>query len=231
MQAERRHWCSPISGSATFLGGINGRTPAALGPPGVRARAGLRPGELQPAQEHAGAQIDAGGLRADLRDLQDLPADPGQVPDVPLGIHRHRRGRVLRETGDDGGCHRRRGPRVPAEPRRGHPALQSDRHGGKLRGGLVRYPGQHLRQLARGVRQPPRQAVSLLPDSAQGGHEHRDAAHQHRAGAHARASCSSSPASTRVPASSASRSASRSARRCFASRAASSPRSPTSAPT
>ncbi len=75
------------------------------------------------------------------------------------------------------------------------------------------------------------QAVPGLRDSAQGGHEHRHAPHLGRARADARASCSSSPATTRVPASSASPSASRWAPRRSASRAASSPRSPTSART
>ena len=37
-----------------------------------------------------------------------------------------------------------------------HPALQPDRHCGQLRRGLVRHPGQHVRELAHGVRQPSR---------------------------------------------------------------------------
>ena len=37
-----------------------------------------------------------------------------------------------------------------------HPALQPDRHRGQLRRRVVRHPDQHLRELAHGVRQPPR---------------------------------------------------------------------------
>ncbi len=51
----------------------------------------------------------------------------------------------------------------------------------QLRRGVVRHPREHVRQLARRVREPARQAVPDLRDSAAGGHEHRHAAHQRRA--------------------------------------------------
>ena len=41
-----------------------------------------------------------------------------------------------------------------------HPALQRHRHPRQLQRGVVRHPGEHLRQLAHGVRQPRGQAVS-----------------------------------------------------------------------
>ena len=44
---------------------------------------------------------------------------------------------------------------------RHHPVLQPDRHRRQLRRGLVRHPGEHLRQQPHGVRRPARQA---LPD-------------------------------------------------------------------
>ena len=63
----------------------------------------------------------------------------------PRGLHRHHHRLVFR---------RALGFRAPA--RRHHPALQRGRHPGQLRRGLVRHPGQHLRQLPDGLRQPPR---------------------------------------------------------------------------
>ncbi len=63
----------------------------------------------------------------------------------------------------------------------GHPALQRGRHRRQLRGGLVRHPRQHLRQLAHRLRQPGRQALPGLRHPAEGGHEHRHAADQRRA--------------------------------------------------
>ena len=64
----------PDLGQATFLGGINGRTLLLGGPAGLRPRPRVRPRDLHAAQEHAGAPVDARGVGADLRDLQDLPA-------------------------------------------------------------------------------------------------------------------------------------------------------------
>ena len=43
-----------------------------------------------------GPQVDARGLGAHLRDVQDLPLHPGQVPRPPLGVHRRRHRRLLR---------------------------------------------------------------------------------------------------------------------------------------
>jgi hypothetical protein len=44
--------------------------------------------DLQPAQEHAGPQQHAGGFGIDLRDVQDVLADSGQIPSGALGGHR-----------------------------------------------------------------------------------------------------------------------------------------------
>ena len=49
-----------------------------------------------------------------------------------------------------------------------HPAVQRRRHSRQLQRGVVRHPREHLRELADGVRQPRRQAVPGLRDSAQG---------------------------------------------------------------
>ncbi len=114
---------------------------------------------------------------------------------------------------------------------RGHPAVLADRHRRQLRRRLVRHPHQHLRELAHGVRQPEGQALSDLRHPAEGGHEHRHAAHQRRAGDDVVHPAVPASATTRAPASSASRSANRWAPPRCASRAASSPRSPTSART
>ena len=43
---------------------------------------------------------------------------------------------------------------------RGHPALQPHRHGGQLRGGLVRHPDQHPGQLPHRLRQPAGQGLA-----------------------------------------------------------------------
>ena len=66
-----------------------------------------------------------------------------------------------------------------------HPAVQHRRHRRQLRRGLVRHPHQHVREQPHGVRQPPRQAVPVLPDPPDVGHEHRHAADQRRAARHA----------------------------------------------
>ena len=141
------------------------------GRPGrVRGRARVRPGDLHAAQEPAGAQVDAGHLRADLRDLQDVSHHAGQVHPPPRALHRRDHGDLLR--------------RAPAHGRaegHHHSALQPHRHRRQLRRGVVRHPRQHVRQLARRVRGPERHAVSDLRHSAQRRDEHRHAAHQRRA--------------------------------------------------
>ena len=166
-------------------------------------------------------RVDARGVRADLRDVQDLPDHAGQVHPAPRGLHRRDHGVLLRRASQR------------LEPFRvvDHPALQPDRHRRQLRRRLVRHPRQHVRQLARGVRQPARQAVPDLRHSAARRHEHRHAAHQRRAAADALHPAVHPGRLRRAPASSASPSASRSARRRCASPAASSRRSPTSART
>ena len=115
-----------------------------------------------------------------------------------------------------------------ADPGGDHPALQPGRHRGQLRRGLVRHPREHVREFARGVRQPARQAVSDLRHPAALRHEHRHAAHQRRAVPDALHPAVHPARATPARASSASPSASRSAPRRSASPAASSRRSPTS---
>jgi hypothetical protein len=165
-------------------------------PRGVPPRSGVRARDLRAAQEPARAPLDAGDLGADLRDVQDLPRDAGQVHPPARALHRLDHGVLFR--GPAGLC--------PDEGR-DHPPVQFHRHRRELRRRVVRDPRQHVRELARRVRRPEGPAVSDLRDSVERRHEHRDAV------------------------SSASRSANRSARRCSGSPAASSPRSPTSAPT
>ena len=58
----------------------------------------LRPGHLHAAEEPAGPQVDAGDLRADLRDLQDLPDHAGQVHPDPRAVHRRDHGVLLRRA-------------------------------------------------------------------------------------------------------------------------------------
>ena len=136
----------------------------------VRARPAVRARHLHAAEEPAGARVDARGLRADLRDVQDLPGHAGQVHPAARGVHRRDHGVLLRV------------PRAArAVPGRRHPDLQSDRHRRQLRRRLVRHPRQHVRELARGVRQPARQAVPDLRHPAALRHEHRHAADQRRA--------------------------------------------------
>ena len=147
---------------------------ADVGPDRVHGRTRVRPRDLHPAQEPAGAQVDAGHLRAYLRDLQDVSHHAGQVHPSPRALHRRHHGDLLR--------------RAPAHGRaegRGHPALQPDRHRRQLRRGVVRDPRQYVRQLARRVRRPARHAVPDLRHPAQRRDEHRHAAHQRRAAADA----------------------------------------------
>ena len=148
--------------------------PADGGPGRVRGRARVRPGDLHAAQEPARAQVDAGHLRAHLRDLQDVSHHARQVHPAPRALHRRDHGDLLRRAPAHG----------RAEGRR-HSALQPHRHRRQLRRGVVRHPRQHVRQLARRVRRPGRHAVSDLRHPAQRRDEHRHAAHQRRAAADA----------------------------------------------
>ena len=145
----------PDLGQVDFQG-INGRTLLMAGLVVCLLGLAVRAGDLHAAEEPAGAPLDARDLRADLRDLQDLPDHPGQVHPDPRAVHRRDHGLLLR-----------RAAALRRAEGRGHPALQPDRHRRQLRRGLVRHPRQHLRQLARGVRRPARQAVSDLRHSAQ----------------------------------------------------------------
>ena len=118
-------------------------------PAGLRPRARVRPGHLRPDPRPARPRLDARDLGADLRDVQDLPGHPGEVPPAPRGVHRHHHRPLLRRPA---GLRRAEGDH--------HPRLQPDRHRRQLRRRLVRDADQHLRQLADGLRQPGGQAVS-----------------------------------------------------------------------
>ena len=112
-----------------------------------------------------------------------------------------------------------------------HPAVLAGRHRGQLRRGLVRNSRQHLRQLAHRIRRSARQTVSHLRYSAEGRHEHRHVADLGRAAHHA-LHPSLRPARLRRPMLHRLRHRRIAwAPRPCASPAASSPRSPTSAPT
>ena len=225
--------CSPTWTRATFLGFTAARSPA---PPGlVVCVLGLGFGLVSypAAQEYAGAPVDARGLRADLRDLQDLPGEQGKfllVLWVFIGVAVAVYFGKLATTID---------PATGAEVH-GFPLIRVAiilvfsliGMAGSYGGGLVRHPDQHLRQLAHRLRQPARQGLSratTIPLKAGMSIGMLLISVElllmlvHPA-VHSRRVC-------RAPASSASRSASRSARRRSGSPAASSPRSPTSAPT
>ena len=151
----------PICRSSIF--GVNSRT-LRWSARDLRARPRVRSGHGDPAQEPAGAFVDARGLRAILRNLQDLSHHAGQVHPRPVDVHRgHHRGAGWLSP-------------VPGKPvglTDRHPALQPHWHRRQLRRGLVRHPRQYVRELARRVRQPARQAVRDLRHSAVRGNEHR----------------------------------------------------------
>ena len=65
---------------------------------GLRARAWPSAWSSTPAEEPAGAPVDARDLRADLRDLQDLPDHAGQVHPAPRALHRRDHGVLLRRA-------------------------------------------------------------------------------------------------------------------------------------
>ena len=123
---------------------------AARRPGRLRARPGLRAGDLHAAEEPAGPRLDARNLRADLRDLQDLSDHPGQVHPDPRALHRRRS-----SCSTSACCCTSRRSAVCD-----HPALQPRRHRRQLRRRVVRHPRQHLRQLPHGVRRARGQAVS-----------------------------------------------------------------------
>ena len=64
--------------------------------PVLHLRTGFRPHHLHPPAQDAGASFHARDLRADLRDLQDLPGHPGQVPADPVALHRRHHRALLR---------------------------------------------------------------------------------------------------------------------------------------
>ena len=159
--------------------------------------------------------------RADLRDLQDVPDHAGQVHPAPRGLHRRDHRRLLR-----------RARSTSRRPRSSIILLFSlvgiaGSYGVAWFGIRINTFANSRTAFASLEGKPfPTYAIPLKAGMSIGMLLiSRRAAHD------ARASCSSSRATTPAPASSASPSASRSAPRRSASRAASSPRSPTSAPT
>ncbi len=218
-RAAKPTWCCRTCRSVDFSG-INGRTLLMGGLRHLRAWPAVRPDRVHPAQEPAGARVDARGVRAHLRNLQDVSDHAGQVHPAARALHRRDHDLLLR-----------RAARLRSHQGHRHPHLQPDRHRRQLRRGLVRHPREHVRQLAGRVRQPAGQAVSDLRHSAQVRHEHRDAAHQRRAVPDALHPAVHSRATTPAPVSSGSPSANRSAPRRCVSPAASSRRLPISAPT
>ena len=204
----------------TFLGGIDGHTLLLVGLVVCGARAALRSGDLH--------QLKNLPVHPSMREISELIYETcktyliqqgkfllilelfiGTIIAFYFGVLQH----------------------FDAPQGRDHPGLQPGRHRGQLRRRVVRHPRQHVRQLAHGVRGARGQAVPLLRDSAQGRHEHRHAAHQRRAADHALHPAVHSgrlrgPVLHRLR----HRRVAGRRRRC-ASRAASSRRSPTSAPT
>ena len=163
--------------------------------------------------------------RAHLRDLQDLPRHAAEVHPHPRGLHRRRSSSPTSASSSI------TSPRAKRFRSSSSCSSASSASPAVVPGRLVRHPREHVRELAHGVRRAQGQAVPLLRDPAQGGHEHRHAPHQRRADPDALHPPLHPGRAGPARASSASPSASRSARRRSASRAASSRRSPTSART
>ena len=204
-----------------FLG-MNGRTLLMLGL--VVCVLGLVFGlvDLHAAQEPAGAPVDARDLRADLRDLQDLPDHAGQVHPDPRGLHRRDHRRLLRRRS----AHLRRRRRSSSSCSSASSASRGS-YGVAWFGIRINTFANSRTAFAASAGKPfPAYAIPLKAGMSIG-----MLLISRRAAPDARASCSSSPATTPARASSASPSASRSAPRRCASPAASSRRSPTSAPT
>ena len=111
-----------------------------------------------------------------------------------------------------------------------YPALLAAGHRRQRLGRRVWHPGQHLRELAHGLRRPAGEAVPLLLHPAPRRNEHRDAAHLRRADHHA-GDPALHPGELRGPCFIGFAIGESLGRRRSGSRAASSRRSPTSAPT
>ena len=92
----------PDLSSVSFLG-MNGTSLLTDRPALLRLRTAVRPGDLHAAEEPAGSSLHARNLRADLRDLQDLPGHAGQVHDDPVGFHRGHHPCLLRLAGAGSG--------------------------------------------------------------------------------------------------------------------------------
>ena len=177
-------------------------------------------------------QIDARRRRDHLPDLQDVSHSAGQVPADVVRLDRRRDCVTISGMPPAtptcrrrARAHRHRPNHIPGSPVRGRG------HGRFLLGGLVRHPRQHLRQLPDCIRLTSRQAVGRGQHSVAGGHVGRLVSDLARTGddghhpAVRSARRSSASASWALP------SANRSGPRRCGSPAASSPRSPTSAPT
>ena len=130
----------PDLSQVLFLG-IDGHRLLMIGISVLHLRPGIRPHHLYPPAEDAGASFHARDFRADLRDLQNLPDHPGQIPADPLALHCRRHRALFRRAVPGAGeadCHH-----APD-----HPSLQPGGNRGQLRCRLVRHSGQHLRQFA-----------------------------------------------------------------------------------
>src|ERR1700730_16605923 len=94
---------SALTGLFTVGVGTAMAHPAANRNPVLHFRPRLRLGYLHAAQEPAGTPGDAGDLGADLRDLQDLSGDAGQVHPGAVGVHRSDHRCIFRLAGTRAG--------------------------------------------------------------------------------------------------------------------------------
>ena len=105
----------------------------------------LRPGDVPAAQEPAGPQVDARDLRADLRDLQDVPEHAGEVHRASCGCSSARSSSSTSACSSST-CGIAEGVAIIL-------ALQRRRHrSARVARRVVRHPRQHLRELAHRVR-------------------------------------------------------------------------------
>ena len=182
----------------------------------------LRPDDVLPPPQSARPSVDARGLRADLRDVQNVSRHAGQVHPAARAVHRRRDGDLLRLA-------------AAAEftPKMVAIIVLFSLVG--IAGSYgVAWFGIRINTYANSraaFASLRRQTLSDLRHSAAGRHQHRHAADLRRARDHARHLAVRARAITPGRASSASPSANRSERPPSGSPAAFSRKSPTSAPT